>query len=234
MPKGGNVTTEDLNRKKIAVFDFDKTIISRDTAFCFINFLLTTRGSRMFLAAAVIPLFLPLFYHRRTRIVSISALLWIGTVGRCDARIQELFEEFTAGYFSDRFKARFYDKALEEIERHRQTGNGILIISGTPEILVKHIVDRFIEGEFTVIGTRWKKCLGGLVYTRYCLGKNKIALAEERGLDTDRWHYGYSDSSSDIPLLSRCKEPNLINPGRKTIRRVNRALGVPCRVLFWS
>lgn len=222
------------HENRTAVFDFDKTIVSKDTAFCFIQYLLTAKRARMFLAALAIPLFLPLFYIRPTRFIAVSVLLWIGTFGLSKARRDDLFDDFTKSYFSERFKARFYEKALEEIQRHRETGTNILIISGTPERLVKHIVSRFIEGDFIIIGTRYRKFLGGLVYTRYCLGKNKITLAEEIGLNLDTWHHGYSDSPSDIPLLSRCKIPCLINPDRKTIRRLNNALPGHCRLLYWS
>lgn len=231
---GGDVATSGPHGKRVAVFDFDGTIVSKDTAFCFILYLLTASRTRMFLAAVAMPLFLPLFYPISTRSIAISMLLWIGTFGLSETRTDDLFDKFTNSYFSERFKARFFGKALEEIQRRREMGDEILIISGTPERLVKHIASQFIQGDLTVIGTRYRKFLGGLVYTRYCLGENKISLAKESGLDLDTWHHGYSDSPSDIPLLSRCKVPCLINPDRKTIRRVNKALPIRCRPLYWS
>ena len=75
---------------------------------------------------------------------------------------------------------------------------------------------------------------GGLIYSSYCMGPDKIKLARRLGVLDKGWDYGYSDSAWDIPLLAHCRHRFLVNPDKKTINRTRAALGGRVTILNWT
>lgn len=218
----------------VAVFDFDKTLIDGDVAYLFMNTAIKASKVRRMAAGMLVPVLLPFLLIRPGRIVAVSVMLWIATFPLRGKTARAVFGAFAPGVLLPPINVRFYNDGLKALAAHRRLGHRLLIISGSPQELVRQVSQTVLERDIQIIGSRIVPFLGGLIYRRYCMGPDKIKLARELGVLDKVWDYGYSDSSWDIPLLARCRHRFLVNPDKKTIRRTKAALGGRVTILNWT
>jgi phosphatidylglycerophosphatase C len=218
--------------KPVAVFDFDKTIVNKDTGAHFIRYYLARDKWRLVLAGLVAPLVAGLFLSCKTRYLAISAFLWLATCGLSKRQIALRYRDFWQCFTNHRGGCS-YPAALAALAKHRQAGHDILIISGTPATLVRQIMRQIAPAEQIILGSKVSFCWGGLVVYQHCYRHFKLAVARAAGLNSRLWRYGYSDSYVDIPLLSQCEERFLVNPSKKTLAKSYRAFGKDIKVLHW-
>ncbi|MEE4112370.1 MAG: haloacid dehalogenase-like hydrolase [Desulfobacteraceae bacterium] len=218
----------------VAVFDFDKTLIDGDVAYLFLNTAIKASKVRRMAAGMIMPMLLPFLLLRPGRIVAVSAMLWIATFPLRGRTARTIFGAFAAGVLSPPMNARFYDEGMKALAAHRRLGHRLLIISGSPQELVRQVARSVLERDIHIIGSQIVPFLGGLIYRSYCMGPDKIKLARKLGVLDKVWDYGYSDSAWDIPLLAHCRHRFLVNPDKKTIRRAKAALGSRVTILSWT
>lgn len=218
----------------VAVFDFDKTLIDGDVAYLFISTAIKGSKFRRMAAGMFMPLLLPFLLVRPGRVVAVSVMMWIATFPLRGKTARALFCAFAPGVLSPPISARFYDDGLKTLAAHRRLGHRLLIISGSPQELVRQVAQPVLEDDIEIIGSRMVPFLGGLIYRSYCMGPDKIKLARQLGALNGNWDYGYSDSAWDIPLLAHCRHRFLVNPDIKTIKRTKAALGGRVTILNWT
>jgi phosphatidylglycerophosphatase C len=222
------------HRRSAAVFDFDKTLINIDVVYHFLDTAIKRSRVRQLAVGILMPVLLPFLLLRPGRTLAMSTIMWIATFPLRGRTARDVFSTFAAGVFSPPLNGRFYDEGLSALAAHHRLGHHRLIISGSPEELVRQVTQTVLKQDIVVIGSQVGPLLGGLVYRRYCMGTEKIKLAKAHGLLHGHWDYGYSDSALDIPLLAHCRHRFLVNPGKKTIKRVNAALGDRVTILKWT
>jgi len=212
----------------VVVFDFDDTILNGNAGNQFIKSRLEKSAARNTAAVCLLPLIKLLLKFYPTQTLARSIPTWIATVGISEAELNQAIEEFPS-------TIKLFGEAIEEIKRYQKESARILIISGSVEILVISILDRFIPDQtgITVIASQTSKLLGGHIIRRFCRGKNKIAMAREKQL-ADNWDAGYSDDHTDIPLLLRCKKRFIVNPEPASLDKLNSALKGDFKVLTWA
>ena len=119
-------------------------------------------------------------------------------------------------------KPLVFQEALTLVERHRERGEPVFIVSAT----LQEIVDE-VAGELGFDGALGSTCeIVDGAYTgrslRACHGAGKAAaireLAEERGYDLAA-STAYSDSHTDLPFLEAVGSPVAVNPDRE-LRRI--------------
>ena len=218
----------------VAVFDFDKTLIDGDVAYLFLNTAIKSSKVRRMAAGMLIPMLLPFLLIRPGRVVAVSVMLWIATFPLRGRTTRAVFAAFAPGVLSPPINARFYDDGLKALAAHRRLGHRLLIISGSPQELVRQVAQPVLEHDIEIIGSRIVPFIGGLIYRSYCMGPGKIKIARQLGALNGNWDYGYSDSAWDIPLLAHCRHRFLVNPDKKTIRRTKAALGARVTILNWT
>ncbi len=125
-----------------------------------------------------------------------------------------------------------YAEAASLIEQHKAAGDEIVIVSSSGEEVVGPIGE--MVGADAVIATRMiidaqGRYTGEIAF--YAYGENKAAgireLAATRGWDLARCH-AYSDSITDLPMLSAVGLPTAVNPDR-ALRRHATEHGWPVR-----
>lgn len=117
-----------------------------------------------------------------------------------------------------------YAEAGQLIEQHRDAGRDVVLVSASGEEIVRPIGE--LLGVDEVIATRMAVADGR--YTGeidfYAAGPAKAeavrALAAERGYDLAE-SYAYSDSVTDVPLLSAVGRPTAVNPDRGLRKAAN-------------
>lgn len=212
----------------VVVFDFDDTILNGNAGNLFIKSRLQKSTIRKTITICLLPfikLFMKFYY---TQTLARSIPTWIATVGTPEDKLNRAVEEFPS-------TIKLFAEAIKEIKKHQKENARILIISGSVEILVVSILDRFIPDQtgITVIASQTSKLLGGHIISRFCRGKNKIAMAKEKQM-ADNWEAGYSDDHADIPLLLRCKKRFLVNPDAVALDKLQDALKGEFKILNWA
>lgn len=123
--------------------------------------------------------------------------------------------------FQSDIKPRIFKEALQTIEKHKQEGYEIVLVSGTIDPLAESIGKGI--GIKTCLANRLYEENGiytGEVENRFVYGQGKADLITKitREYDWDLNNsYAYTDHYTDSPLLSLVSNPRAVNPDKKLI-----------------
>jgi HAD superfamily hydrolase (TIGR01490 family) len=198
-----------------AFFDLDKTIIAGSSTLAFSGPLRRRGliGRRALLRSGYAQLLLMVsgadadFMERMRSRISALCTGWVADEVRAviEQAIGEILPSMT------------YPEALRLIDRHRELGHRIVVVSASGVEMVSPIA--LALGADDAVGTRMEIVEGR--YTGeidfYCYGEGKAtaarALAEQHDIDLSA-SYAYSDSITDLPLLEVVGHPRTVNPDR--------------------
>lgn len=198
----------------VAFFDLDKTIIAKSSTLAF------TRA--MFKAGLL---------NGSTLAKAGIAQAYYQAFGADHGRMERAKEELAAvtrGWDRDEVEAivtetvdqvvtpLVYAEALAIMEEHRGEGRRVVVISASPEEIVRPLC-RYL-GIDEIIATRAEvdeegRYTGNLELYAYGEGKAEAIreLAETEGIDLSD-SYAYSDSITDLPMLETVGHPVVVNP----------------------
>jgi HAD superfamily hydrolase (TIGR01490 family) len=203
--------------EEAAFFDLDKTIIARSSTLVMGRTLM--KDGLLSPTTVLRGLYAQVVYH---------------LVGADHEKMEQMRHaalELTKGWEADRIRRLVretveeviaplaYQEALDLIAHHRRSGRDVWIISSSGE----EIVEPFAEflGVRDVIATRSgtdeQGCYDGTLEFYAYAGAKATAIrqtAEVRGYDLSRC-YAYSDSITDLPMLSVVGHPTAVNPDRE-------------------
>ena len=210
----GAVDSAGLSRSA-AFFDLDKTIIAKSSALAF---------SRPFYQGGLI--------NRRAVLKSAYAQ-FVYLAGGADhdqmERMREYLSALCKGWdvqqvrdivaetLHDLIDPLVYDEAATLIEEHQAAGRDVVIVSSSGAEVVEPIgeligADRVIATRMVVEDGRYT---GDIEFYAYGEGKAEAIrrVAEAEGYDLEL-SYAYSDSATDLPMLSVVGHPVAVNPDR--------------------
>lgn len=183
---------------KIVVFDFDGTIVSKDTLLEFIKY---TQGKFAF--CVIFLLFSPLLMLMKLHLYSnekVKQKLWSFIYqGVSLSDFQQMCESFAKAN-----KHLIYCKAQNRIEEHITAGDKVLIITAN----IENIVSLFAHslGVYDVIGTQIEvkdDKLTGLLATPNCYGREKVRRLREKYPNRNDYELiVYGDSRGDFELMN--------------------------------
>ncbi len=200
-----------------AFFDLDKTIIAKSSALAFGR-----------------PLYQAGFLNRRSLLKAGIAQISYMTFGADHAQMERAREEMlemTRGWdkvaveelvreiVDEVVSPLVYAEALALIDEHRRVGRKVVIISSSPEEIVKPLA-RYL-GVDHVIATRARidaegRYTGEMEFYAYAESKADAIreLAETEGLSLPD-SFAYSDSVTDLPMLEAVGHPVVVNPDKE-------------------
>jgi HAD superfamily hydrolase (TIGR01490 family) len=201
--------------RSAAFFDLDKTVIAKSSALAF---------GRPFYRDGLIT--------RRDVLKGVYSKLLLRMGGSDEqgmARTRDYLAQLCQGWDVDQVQ-QIVRETLEElinpyvyleaaalIQEHRAAGRDVVLVSGSGDEMVRPIGEAL--GITDVIASRMVvhdgKYTGEVEF--YAAGENKVLevqkLAAERGYDLTE-SFAYSDSVTDVPLLSCVGHPTAVNPDR--------------------
>lgn len=206
-----------------AFFDLDKTIIAKSSVLAF--------GK---------PFYREGLLSKRTIVKSMYAQIVYMLVGADESKMEEVraamlaltrgweqahVASIVAETLDEMISPIVFAEALELFEEHHRAGRHVVIVSSSPEEVVKPI-GAFLHVD-DVIATRAKIDDAG-AYTGelefYAYGPHKAeaihAYAAENGTDLAE-SYAYSDSITDVPMLAAVGHPVAVNPDKDLEREAN-------------
>ena len=201
--------------KSAAFFDLDKTIISRSSLLAF---------TKPFNEAGLI--------SRKRMLKNFIDQYFFSNSGANHVQMEKMRQTLTSmvtGWDVEQTKKvideslhsaidpMIYDEAAELIEKHIRDGRDVILVSTSGREIVEPIGKML--GATDVIATEMEvvdgKYTGKVSYYAYAERKAEAvrAIAEKNGYDLQK-SFAYSDSSTDIPLLSIVGFPAVVNPDR--------------------
>ncbi len=203
--------------RKIALFDFDGTLLPWDTQKLFCHHVLQRHPARRW----YFPLFLlmtpftPILGAEGMKRVFLS-FLW--KMKR--AEVEELARSFAAQWVP----SRIWPEMLERLDRHRLDGDLTVLVSASPEPYIKEI-GRILGFDLS-FGTVMDFPEQGLPLFPDLInnkGWNKVTRLR-RELDATAFHgdqlqhaHGYTDSTADLPMLTLCQQATVVNPAPRLL-----------------
>ncbi len=216
----------------IAAFDFDGTIVSKDTGWEFYKWILKGSIIRKCLLLLFLPIGLLLALNSSSRTYGISIAWYIATAFQ-PKNIFRLRSEFV-NYFINSSGTVVFEGALDKIRMHQKNGEKLIIISGCPLWLLSGVVKKLGLKNIELVGSKLSYAAKGLLFKEHCYSSNKIKMAREQGLTPEMWHYGYSDSTADIHWLKYCKVINVINPSHRKLAAFSKLIDTNVNVRKWG
>ena len=141
-----------------------------------------------------------------------NELLFRGYEGISEDRLLDLSDEV----FDSVLRPALYKDALSLVKRTKQSGLRVVLLSGSPDFLLGRL-GKMLEAD-DVIGNRLQFRDGratGRLMPPIVAGPEKARIikdhAKQHGFDLDACA-AYSDSLSDIPMLSVVGRPAAVNP----------------------
>jgi phosphatidylglycerophosphatase C len=215
-----------------AVFDFDHTLTTWDTAARFFGWLLRRAPWKMLLAAPVALLLGPLALIARTRRVPIRFLVWVATFGHSQEQLRALAKLHVAEVV-ERGESFVRQDARAQILLHQTQGHIVVVATGALECLAGEILTREGIVNVTVVGSSLRRFLGGMVVNQHCYGARKIPMLQYRGFDPP-WAFVYSDHEADLPMLKAGTTQVVVNAKPETAHYLLSVLGSSASAVTWS
>lgn len=195
-------------------FDVDGTLTRTNLVQPLVFYMLNQQNplraaSRLVKAAASAPAWLASEQVDRG---AFNELLFRGYAGMSEDRLLELADEA----FDTVMRPALFKEGVSLVKRAKQAGHRVVLISGSPDFLLERLA-KLLDAD-DVIGNRLEFRDGkatGRILRPLVAGPEKAQLikkhAKQHGFDLDRCA-AYSDSLSDVPMLSVVGRPAVVNP----------------------
>jgi HAD superfamily hydrolase (TIGR01490 family) len=214
------VAQGDDPRRVAAFFDLDKTVIAKASMVAFSRPLHRAGmlSRRLMLKAAWGQLVYQMWGASPEKLEKLRESVLALTKGWDQAEITAIVRDA----LGDVIEPIVYDEALDRIRAHQRWGHRVFIVSASPEEVVAPIAQ--LLGVDEAIATRAELDEHGRYSgrtERYVYAEEKVvAMREAADLDgIDLEHsWAYSDSATDIPMLSAVGHPVAVNPDRELAR----------------
>lgn len=132
---------------------------------------------------------------------------------------EDRMEVLSTEVFEDVLKPALYPFARDLIAQSKRAGHRVVLISGALDCVLRHLAEYL--GADDVIANRLEmkdRIATGKILQPVVAGPTKARLirehARQHGFDLDEC-YGYSDSYSDVPMLSVVGHPAAVNPDKR-------------------
>lgn len=222
---------KNVKNAEMVIFDFDGTLVSKDTGYEFNKWLIKKSVLRTAFLFFLSPVILLLTLSSWTRKLGFNIAYFIGTAFQS----KSLF--YLRGKFIDHYFNHLggiaYIEGLQELKNHQNNGRSVIIISGSPRWLLYGFAKHVGIKQATLIGSELIVKNKALFFHQHCYGENKLTMAESFGLEPHGWVAGYSDSKADIPMLQMCAHKVLINVPEKKLNSFKKHLKGPIETRLW-
>lgn len=214
----------------VAFFDLDKTIIAKSSTLAFTRpmFKAGLLSGSTLAKAGIAQAYYQAFGADHDQLERMREELSAMTRGWDRTEVEALVTETV----DEVVTPLVYAEALAIMEEHRGAGRRVVVISASPEEIVRPLC-RYL-GIDDVIATRAAvdekgRYTGELDLYAYGAGKAEAmrTMADDEGIDLDA-SFAYSDSITDLPMLESVGRPVVVNPDAQ-LRTVAEERGWPIR-----
>lgn len=218
----------------LVLFDFDKTIVNKDTGAAYIKFMLCRNPLRLLAAIVSLVFTAPFLLHAKTKYVCFSTLLYLATMGMSPRKIICLRKAFIKKYLNDA-STTIYQSARIQLASHLQDADKIVVVSGASLWMVKSVFKQSALPNVDFVCSEEKYTCKGLVSKFHCYGSNKVERIQQL-YNVEQYDsiVGYSDSAADIPILRLCAKRYIVNPRDRCLTKFSKSFNSGMEVVHWT
>jgi len=201
------------------VFDLDKVLLGGDASTLFLHGRLRQAPGRLLLLLLAAPLLVVGSLVPQVRPLAARVMTRIAVGGQPGSDVEAAAAAY--GEALGRKPEAAVADAIACLHEHQRRGEVVVVATGCEETLARGFLAAIGLGDLDVVGST-----GRLWPPRVAraMGETKVRLLIERGYPPP-WTAAYTDSTSDLPLLSGTLRPVLVNAGEKSAQQVARTLG---------
>ena len=212
---------ESLQKKAIAFFDVDGTLLSSTIAHCYI-WLRTSSLSPIHKFFWIIGFLPKIVYYLILDRISRERFnqVFYRNYRNMDAA---MVKALATDMFENYLRQKIFPEAISQIEEHREQGHYVVLLTGSLDFIVQPIAE-FFEAD-SVLAAELAEQNGkftGKLTTEPLIGEQKAIVlkkfAEQAGISLEGC-YAYSDSQSDLAMLEAVGNPVAVNPS-KALRQI--------------
>ena len=190
-------------------FDIDGTLHKEDIFLEFIKCSIKERLLNFVIFLPIIFISFLIYLVNTKGKFGLNLILFFLFLGISESQLGTLTEKFCKSFS---LKMTPFDNALKQLEFHKANGDQVIFISGTPVEFIKQIYPSFFNTtNFEVIGSITRRNFGSFYLDERCIYKNKKKMLNNRFNAVLNFSYGYSDSLSDLPILTLCDKAYLVD-----------------------
>jgi putative phosphoserine phosphatase/1-acylglycerol-3-phosphate O-acyltransferase len=207
----GSLRSLQANRRRVALFDLDRTLISVYSAVPLLVEQL--KAKQLSVLGAARQVFMALGQNREVydfeEVLDAAVGMLEGVSERDMSRLGDLL-------FHKHLQQRLYSEAQELVDTHRQRGHRLVIVSSATRYQIEPVaealgIDDILCTELEVMDGTFT----GAVQGQACWGRGKLDAAsawlKKRRLKLENAWF-YSDALEDLPLLEAVGHPVAVNP----------------------
>lgn len=201
------------------LMDFDGTITRFDSLLGYFFYTMKRKSLRGLALILVSPALVIVWFIPNFRRMVVSVLFWMCTVGRSRKSIVNCLRQYGKYLISN---CKFNEHIVQRLAQHIKAGHDIFVVSASPAIWIRLLLRSLGFENIRVIGSSMKFFCGGVVMKKRNVGAEKVRCLRTQA--NRQWHYAYSDSASDMPMLSLANNPYLVSANLSTFLRMQRKL----------
>lgn len=216
-----------VRAQRVVLFDFDGVLVHGDTFNLFLRERYARGRWRYGVMLLSVPWLLVVLPFSRRRVL--RWIVRVGLLGLDTTHYRELADAFADALVHR--PRQFVRDGLRELRRHVAAGDRVLIVTGCEEMLAHGVLAGLGVDGVEVLASRLCAARWGLRTEWHNLGRCKVELLAEHGIDA--WQVAYSDSSHDLPMLAPAAQPVLVNATPKLCKRIEKALARSVTRVEW-
>lgn len=198
----------------VAVFDLDGTLTWSDTLLPFLARYIASKPARLWRLWRLPGAILAFLWSGADRGVLKARVIRMALSGDSRVHIDAWARQFVAAMQS---RSMFRPAALMALQRHRQAGHHLVLMSASPDLYVLQI-GKMLGFEQTVCTeVSWRnERLDGTLRGRNCLGKEKVRqLQLLRARYPEATFVAYGNSRGDLLHMREVDQATLVNASRR-------------------
>ncbi len=218
-------------KPKYAVFDFDGTIVAKDTLISLLKLCFKSQPWRLLFLVPFSPIVFVTYLFKLDRSVAKSVVLWCATCFRSKKNIISLLNK---DIISECENLWFKD-AIQTLNQLRNEGHEIIIATASGQLWIRALLRTKFPHSKMIIGTRLKFfCTGVILASKNCRNQEKLnRIRKQLGHDFE-WESSWSDHTADIPILKAAKKPFIISPKPEHLVQFQETFGAKMTVYNWE
>ena len=215
---------------RVVLFDFDGTLLHGDAFTMFIRTCYRRGWWRVLPVLPLLPLLIPISVFRRGRRAIARLLVRLALLGTSEQHYREHAETFGRQLARD---SRLFSRlGVLTLRRHMHSGDRVLIVTACEETLAASILGELGLGTVELVASRLVRGRRGWRVGVHNIGAEKLRQLALRGINPP-WDIAISDSLVDLPILAAAREPILVNPDRRMLKRAS-VLGKRPGIAEWD